>query len=72
MSETYRGSIKRISRESGMGLIIRDGDGEIVRLHFSHMVGPTFKTLAVGDLVEYECEDGRRGPEARKVVKLEE
>ena len=71
MSETYRGSIKRTSRESGMGVIIRDGDQEKVRLHFSHMVGATFKTLAVGDTVEFEVEEGRRGPEARKVVKIE-
>ena len=70
MSDTYQGKIKRINRESGMGVIIRDGDGEKVRLHFSHMVGPTFKTLAEGDTVEFECEEGRRGPEARKVVKL--
>lgn len=71
MPETYRGNIMRINRESGMGLIIRDSDGQKVRLHFSHMVGPTFKTLAVGDTVEFECEEGRRGPEARKVVKIE-
>ncbi len=72
MSETYRGSIKRISRESGMGVIIRDGDDEKIRLHFSHMVGATFKTLGEGDVVEFEVEAGRRGPEARKVVKVEE
>lgn len=72
MAETYRGTIKRISRESGMGTIIRDDDGETVRLHFSHMVGATFKTLAPGDTVAFEVEMGRRGPEARKCLKIEE
>ncbi len=71
MAETYRGHIKRISRETGMGVIIRDDDDAKVRLHFSHMVGATFKTLAEGDTVEFEVEEGRRGPEARKVVKLD-
>lgn len=66
----YRGTVQRISRESGQGIIIRE-DGQKVRLHFSHMVGATFKTLQAGDTVEFECEEGRRGPEARKVVKVE-
>ena len=66
----YRGTVKRLSIESGLGQIIRD-DGEKVHLHFSHMVGATFKTLKAGDTVEFECETGRRGLEARKVVKAE-
>lgn len=66
----YRGTVKRLSIESGLGQIIRE-DGAKVHMHFSHMVGATFKTLKAGDTVEFECEEGRRGPEARKVVKVE-
>jgi len=66
----YRGTVRRLSIESGLGQIIRE-DGAKVHLHFSHMVGATFKTLKAGDTVEFECEEGRRGPEARKVVKVE-
>lgn len=66
----YRGTVKRISTESGLGLIIRE-DGAKVHLHFAHMVGATFKTLRAGDTVEFECEEGRRGPEARQVTKVE-
>ncbi len=65
----HRGTVKRISRESGMGTIIRE-DGQKVLLHFCHMVGATFKTLEAGDTVTFDCEDGRRGPEARNVVKV--
>jgi len=63
----YRGTVKRISRETGQGLVIRE-DGEKVRLHFCHMVGATFKRLKAGDVVEFEVEEGRRGLEARQVV----
>jgi CspA family cold shock protein len=66
----HRGTVKRLNIESGLGLIMRE-DGEKVHLHFAHMVGATFKTLKPGDTVEFECEEGRRGPEARNVVKVE-
>jgi len=64
---TFRGTIKRISKDTGVGTIIRE-DGEKIRLHFSHMVGPTFKNLGPGDVVEFEVEEGRRGLEGRKVT----
>lgn len=66
----YRGTVKRLNIESGLGLIMRE-DGEKVHVHFAHMVGATFKTLKPGDTVEFECESGRRGLEARQVVKVE-
>jgi cold shock CspA family protein len=66
----YRGTVKRLSIESGLGTILRE-DGEKVHLHFAHMVGATFKTLKAGDTVEFECEAGRRGLEARHVTKVE-
>ncbi|MFQ5509308.1 MAG: cold shock domain-containing protein [Leptospirillia bacterium] len=65
-----RGTVKRINKTNGLGLIIRE-DGEKVHLHFAHMVGATFKTLQPGDPVEFDVEEGRRGLEARNVTKVE-
>ena len=62
----YRGTVKRLNIESGIGLIQRE-DGEKVHLYFVHMVGATFKKLKAGDTVEFECVEGRRGLEARNV-----
>ncbi|MDH4229763.1 MAG: cold shock domain-containing protein [Nitrospirota bacterium] len=70
MAQIYRGTVERLGKDSGQGTIVRE-DGQKVRLHFVHMVGATFKTLKAGDTVEFECEEGRRGPEARNVVKVE-
>jgi CspA family cold shock protein len=66
----YRGTVKRLNIESGIGLVVRE-DGEKVHLYFVHMVGATFKKLKAGDIVEFECVEGRRGLEARLVEKVE-
>jgi CspA family cold shock protein len=70
MAEVYRGVVERLGKESGQGIILRE-DGQKVRLHFVHMVGATYKNLKPGDTVEFECEEGRRGPEARNVVTVD-
>lgn len=62
----YRGTVHRLS-EGGQGIIMRE-DGVKIRMHFVHMVGATFKHLKAGDTVEFEIEEGRRGPEARKIT----
>ncbi len=53
--------------ERGFGFITGD-DGKDVYVHSSAIEGGA--TLAVGDEVEYEVEQGDRGPRAKNVKKL--
>jgi hypothetical protein len=41
-----------------------------VFVHFSAIQGSGFKSLAEGDQVEFEIEQGQKGPQAANVVKL--
>ncbi len=53
--------------ERGFGFITGD-DGKDVYVHSSAIEGGA--TLAVGDEVEYDVEQGDRGPRAKNVKKL--
>jgi CspA family cold shock protein len=53
--------------ERGFGFITGD-DGKDVYVHSSSIQGAT--SLAVGDEVEYDVEQGDRGPRAKNVKKL--
>ena len=55
--------------EKGFGFIEVEG-GNDVFVHFSAIQGEGFKTLDEGQKVEFEVEEGNRGPQATNVVKL--
>jgi CspA family cold shock protein len=38
-------------------------------VHYSSIQGSGFKTLAEGDVVEFDIVDGQKGPAAEQVVK---
>ena len=61
------GTVRWFSDAKGYGFIERDG-GPDVFVHYSAIRGNAFKTLAEGDVVEFELADGRNGPEARDVT----
>ena len=64
-----RGKVKWFNDAKGYGFIEQDGDGEDLFVHFSaiHMEG--FKTLAEGQVVEYEIEKGEKGLHAATVMR---
>ncbi|MCM3790197.1 cold-shock protein [Domibacillus indicus] len=64
-----RGKVKWFNGEKGFGFIERDG-GEDVFVHFSAIQGEGFKNLDEGQEVEFEVEQGQRGPQAVNVHKL--
>ncbi len=64
-----QGTVKWFNSEKGFGFIEREG-GDDVFVHFSAIQGDGFKTLEEGQAVEFEVEDGARGPQAANVVKL--
>ena len=64
------GTVKWFNDAKGFGFISREG-GPDVFVHFSAIQGSGFKTLAEGDSVEFEIEQGQKGPQAANVVKIE-
>jgi cold shock protein len=60
------GTVKFFNDQKGFGFISREA-GDDVFVHFSNIVGDGHKTLAEGDIVEFETAPGRKGEEARNV-----
>jgi len=66
---TVTGKVKWFNSEKGFGFIEVPG-GSDVFVHFSAIQGEGYKSLDEGQEVEFEIEDGSRGPQAKNVVKL--
>ena len=62
------GKVKWFSAEKGYGFIEREDGGDVF-VHFSAIQDEGFKTLLVGQEVEFEIVEGARGPQAANVVK---
>lgn len=66
MRET--GTVKWFNEAKGYGFIERSG-GEDVFVHYSAIQGSGFKTLAEGQLVEFDVVEGAKGKQAANVTK---
>ena len=64
-----RGTVKWFSDSKGYGFITPEDGGPDVFVHFSGIEGTGFKTLAEGDVVDFETEQGPKGVRAVNVVK---
>ncbi|MDY4540807.1 MAG: cold-shock protein [Allisonella histaminiformans] len=64
-----KGTVKWFSAEKGYGFIEKEDGGDVF-VHFSAIQADGFKTLNEGQQVEFEIEDGPKGPQASNVVKL--
>ena len=64
-----KGTVKWFSDSKGYGFITPEDGGPDVFVHFSGIEGAGFKTLAEGDVVEFETEQGPKGVRAVNVVK---
>ena len=62
------GTVKWFSDEKGYGFITPDGGGEDLFVHHTGIGGSGFKSLAEGAKVEFEPEQGPKGPQATNVV----
>jgi CspA family cold shock protein len=63
------GTVKWFNPEKGFGFIEREG-GEDVFVHFSAIQAGGYKSLDEGQKVQFDIEQGQRGPQAANVVPL--
>ncbi len=64
------GTVKWFNDEKGFGFITPDSGERDLFVHFSGIEGDGFKTLVEDSKVEYDEEDGDKGPKAVNVRKL--
>ncbi|MYS82141.1 transcription antiterminator/RNA stability regulator CspE [Embleya scabrispora] len=63
-----KGSVKWFNDAKGFGFISPEDGSKDVFVHFSAIQGNGFKTLAEGQSVEFEIQDGQKGPSAANVL----
>ena len=66
MAKRETGTVKWFNDAKGYGFISRDA-GEDVFVHFSAIEGSGFRSLKEGQQVEFEVEQGAKGPQAVRV-----
>jgi CspA family cold shock protein len=63
-----KGTVKWFNSTKGFGFITRDGKSDVF-VHYKSIIGEGYKSLNEGDKVEFEIEDGPKGPQAANVTK---
>ena len=66
MSARESGIVKWFNDAKGYGFIQRDEGGDVF-VHYSAILGVGFRSLAEGQRVEFNTEEGDKGPQARNV-----
>lgn len=65
-----KGTIKWFNESKGFGFITPDEGSKDVFVHFLAIQDEGFKTLAEGQCVEFEIQDGQKGPSAANVISI--
>jgi cold shock protein len=66
-----KGKVKWFNAAKGYGFIGRE-DGTDVFVHFSAILSEGYKNLEEGEEVEFEIEQGAKGPLAARVIPVRE
>ena len=61
------GTVKWFNESKGFGFITNDDGSKDVFVHFSAIASEGFRTLAEGQQVTFDVEDGPKGPQAANV-----
>jgi CspA family cold shock protein len=62
-----KGTVKWFNERKGFGFLSRE-DGDDVFVHYSSIQSSGFKSLVEGQSVEFEVQDGPKGPQAVNVT----
>jgi len=62
-----KGTVKWFNEKKGFGFLARE-DGDDVFVHYSAIQSTGFKNLEEGQQVEFEVQDGPKGPQAVNVT----
>ncbi len=63
------GTVKWFNDAKGYGFIEQEEGGDVF-VHYTAIVGTGFRSLAEGDQVSFEVEQGQKGPAAANVNKV--
>ena len=66
-----RGTVRWFNDAKGFGFITPDEGERDCFVHYSAIQGDGFKSLAEGDVVDFEMVDGPKGPAAQNVMRVE-
>jgi len=65
-----KGTVKWFNNSKGYGFITKEEGGDVF-VHYTAINVDGFKTLNEGQQVEFEIEDGPKGPQAVNVTPIE-
>ncbi|MBI3990386.1 MAG: cold-shock protein [candidate division NC10 bacterium] len=64
-----QGTVKWFNNSKGYGFIQEDGGGDVF-VHHTAIQGSGFRSLSEGDRVEFQVQQGPKGPQAANVRKI--